>query len=396
MLRLPTPLDLQPRLPGKYLSNPAGILIPADQTFFTARIACPNWLIDPAWPDRGPGGKSDPHAFDNEKTQILVGGLDTEVLRVYFFLSLDDGLTWIPSGHVGTTGGQVVNLQGDPLLDMTYTGKLRGIGLPNRRIQVVLDVRESLVTKVEIDVDSRPLPPIIQRDLHSSISVTDTASGQTAGATSISTSTNLDPTGTDRYLVAWAMNAGGTLGAYTSITFGAVTQTQITDEVSPSNAAQRLCSAGDVNPSTTGATVTYTCTVSNIMAVGAVAFDGVDQTTPRDTPPTISSGTGTAFSHTVTDGGAGDVRIAGMASGGGTIVFDVTETSRVEEENITGHNLCFGICTKEDGGSDAMNGTLGGSAEWCMRGFNINVAAGGAVTRQQDGWLRAIRRRRAG
>jgi hypothetical protein len=155
-----------------------------------------------------------------------------------------------------------------------------------------------------------------------------------------------------------------------------VTQTQITND-GPFQTYFRLASAGDVNPSTTGATCTYTvANAETVMLIGAVAFSGVDQTTPRDTPPALSSGTTTAPSHTVTAGDAEDVRIAGVIGGAwtGGITIGTGETSRVELENVSANNLAIGICTKEDGGSDAMNWTPGPTIGWGMRGFNINAA----------------------
>jgi len=384
--RLATPIDLQPRLPGKYLSSAAGIPIPVDQTFFTARIERPDpLLLETAWPDRGPGGLSDPHAFDNDKVQCLVGGLDTEVLRAYFFVSLDDGLTWFPWGHVGTTGGHKFNRLGAPILETTFLGVLPGVGLPNRRIQVALDVREALSTKVEIDVDDRALPPIISRDLHQSIAVESTAGGGAAAASSVSTSGNLTPAGLNRYLVAFGGNHSGPVANYTSIVFGAVTQTQITNDAYTANS--RLASAGDIAPSTTGALVTYTIDAADsIICVGAVAFSGVDQTTPRDTPPTVSSGVGSAPSHAVTAGDTGDVRVAGMfgLSFNSGITVGSGETSRVEVESISGQLGAMGISTKDDGAADAMdwNETPAGAEGWGMRGFNINAAAAGPTITQ--------------
>lgn len=94
-----------------------------------------------------------------------------------------------------------------------------------------------------------------------------------------------------------------------------------------------------------------------------------------------STGSGTAPSHTVTAGGAGDVRIAGVwGSGWATgIIVGAGETSRVEVENISAYNFALGICTKEDNGSDAMNWTPSTADTWGMRGFNINQAAAGGT-----------------
>lgn len=380
--RLQTQIDLRDRATGIYQGASEGVRVPVGHTRFVGRVLRPNSLQgEKAWPSRGLGGTSEIRALDR-KSGVNVSCLDTEVVRAFFFLSLDDGATWSPCGHMGTLGGDYFDRRGDLVLESRYIGELPEPLNPRRRLFAVLDLAEPLATSIEIDTDAYDWPLVQRFDLHRSIAVESTATGSATSASSVSTSGNVSPAGSDRYLVALGGNAiYGTLANYTSMAYGATGLTQVFTD-GPGGLGIRVSAAQLVAPSTTPATCSYTVAASqDYLAVVGVAFSGVDQATPRDAPPAVSSGSGSSPTHTVTAGEAGDVRIAAVVNytASGTLAIGSGEVSRANfQVGIDPYEITFAVSTKEDNGSDAMNWSgATGSFGWAMRGFNINQATGG-------------------
>lgn len=356
---------------GQGRISSGAIQIPDDTNFFTLRIARNGWT------DLGAGGGAATHTLDDGSDSVIVGALDTEVIRVAIWMQAPGG--WQFVGHVGTLGGVRIDRRGDTILETRYFGLLPAG--TNRKVKLIADVLiPSLTTQIDIDCESLVLPAVIAKDDHHSIAVEGTASGSAFGASSVTTSGNLAVTGSNRLAVAFGgSSSGGGGGSYSSMTFGGQTMTQKTFD--SYRTFYSLASATLLSASfPASGTVTWTNgSAMDEIAVGAVSFSGVAQTGSTGTAPTISTGGSSAPSHTVTAGAAGDVRIAG-AYGGGAASNSIGsgETSRV---NLTfgGYNNWIGVCTKEDGGSDAMNWSTS-ETDWGMRGFNVVMDTGGAAT----------------
>lgn len=381
--RLQTGLGLTERKAAIYAGDE--IAVPVGDTRLKVRISRPNSLKgEMALPDRGKGGRPIKIALDR-KSGHHMSGLDTEVVRAVIFFSADAGRTWRSLGGHASLGGALFTKRGDLVLESWSEHPLPEPLNPDRRVHVVLDLAERLTTQVEIETDDFAWSLIQGFDLHRSIAVEDVKAASAGSASTVSTA-NATPAGSNRFLVITGGSSDyPTVGGYSSMTFGAASATQI---FSDNAGLHRISAAGIVAPSTTPAACSYTITnADSYIRVVGLAFSGVDQTTPNDSPPAASTGTSTTPSATISAGDSGDVRLAVMWIGTASLTTLTTGSGETERDNYLfsggAYSAMTGVSTKEDGGADAMNWTANTSADWIVRGFNINIAAA-TFTRDQQ------------
>lgn len=381
--RLPTNLDLTERLPAIYTGDAA--VVPVGDTRFRVRIRRPNSLIgETDWPDRGTGGKPAKLALDR-LSGAQVDVLDTEVIRAFIFLSLDAGSTWKQWGHIGTTGGAIFNRRGDIVLESTYTGRLPEPLNPSRILRVVLDVGEKLTTEAVIDTDAFRWPLVERGDIHRSVAVESVADGNAGVASSVSSSGNVSPAGSDRYLAIMGGNGRyPSVAGYSSMAFGATTATQIQ---TASYSYYRASMAKVVAPSTTPAAVSYVIDATDDhLFVCGVAFSGVDQTTPNDSAPSQTNVFSTSGGASITKGEDGDVRIAAVMVGYGEHSGVTVGSGETERSSLVGeggsYDNAFAVSTKADDGTDNMDFSWGLTTEALIVGYNINQASATATLAQ--------------
>lgn len=356
---------------GKVVSS--AVTIPQGVNYFRAFIARNSWV------SRGEGGVIVPVKMDDGKSEADLTGLDTEVVRVSFWVSYDGGATWRFSGHIGTTGGDVFQgARGDLVIDTVYATWLREPSNRFRKLRVTLDCGEMLNTSVHVEFDTL-LDPNVRRDDHHSIAVVD--ADQATGATATTLSTPSIDTSTADYLAAFAGNEKyPTDRDITSMTFGATGMSaKFANAV---GGAQKNNGYELVTPSTTPAAVSVTWAAApDNSFLAAVAFSGVDQSTPSDAAPAASTGTSATPSHTITKGEDGDVRICMFSCGTGSSATFTNGSNEVQRANGTvGANPYingFYVGTKEDNGTDAFNPTISAVRNWFARGWNINMASEG-------------------
>ncbi len=403
--RLDTQIELSDRVAGEYDGVAlGGVAIPVGDNRVTIRIRRPNTLLgEKAWPTIEPS-KEEPAAVSatlDRKTSMTAGGLDTEVLRAYCWLSLDAGSTWQPFGHVGTPGGDIYDQRGDLMLETTLIADLPEPNNANRRIFITIKLLAPLETKVEIDTEQVVINPTTKFDTHRSIALegSSNATKVTAG-TSVTTSGNVPVTGSNRLCIAMAGAASSGSGNYTSFVFNSVTMTQKFTHRFSTYFSIHCATLSDASFPGSAGTVTFTMSASQSgMAIWAGTYSGVDQTTPTDDAPTVSTGGATLPSHTVTAGDTGDIRIACMygadwEEGSDEPYVGSGETQVYNTGPYHGYGQAFAVSVKTDGGSDAMDWTPAANFGWGMRGFNINIASGAPPSVAIPIFLKQYRARR--
>jgi hypothetical protein len=130
-----------------------------------------------------------------------------------------------------------------------------------------------------------------------------------------------------------------------------------------------------VNPSTTGnnnVVVTLKGGNAQKIAIGAISFTGVDQTTPIDTGTVqTTQGKGTSGSVTVTS--ETDDLVMSVIGAENTITAGDTEEWDVEMGALGASSKYGGGSTAAGAASVVMDWTIGGNDNYAIVGFNINA-----------------------
>ncbi len=211
------------------------------------------------------------------------------------------------------------------------------------------------------------------------IAVEAVVSAQASGATSVTTP-SITPAGANRLLMALGGNSAGTVAAYSDMTYAAGQMTakwDVTYQTYFRNVCEFL-----VAPSTGGGVVVYTVAATqDELGVGAVAYSGVDQTTPLDTEASANAGAG-ATSISVNVAGATDDLVADFLYGSGASpTINQSNTSRFTQTGIGGGDTAACGSTKASSGTTTMGWAFSSSTYGTgIVGVNINADAGAGGT----------------
>lgn len=363
---------------GRYESIRTGILIPVDANKITVSFARDAWDTL-----GGSGDLRDFHLTGHTDPltgkDVACGGLVTEVARGFLWVSLDGGATWSMAGMIGMAGGAHVHSLGHLVTASTLTTYLPVTG-GDRLIRVTMDVMKGVRTKADIEALAVVRNPTLKTtpDEHHSVAFEATsAGGQATAATSVGTG-NVTPTGSDRVVFISGGNAAGGGGQAATWTWdgGAVTA-ENWDFQGATFYAQSA--AYKTAPAAAAAAGTQTVGANaDDLAAGAIAFSGVDQTTPFDTPVTETNTGGGAPSLNVTTT-TGDMVVNSITFGGvATLTAATDNTVRWEEENVAASNS-YGGSTRTGNGTVATGYTETGGNGWLMGAVNINQSSGAAA-----------------
>ena len=315
------------------------------------------YAVRDSLPCRGNGGIQNLLDLDNERSQVRLTRLDTEVLLMALWVSYDGGATWEWGGHLGTTGGDVfVGPRGDLVIDSIYSTNLREPDNKFRLLKVQIENQERLKTKVDIEFDTLFSTSKV-RDDHCSIAVVDAQTASTSSGTSWSTP-SLNTVSAD-YLVAFSQNYKyGGPEDISSFTFGA---TGLSAKFSNDNLSHSKINGYElVSPSTTPAAISVTYAGNTGGTTGTVGFSGVDTVTPSDAPVARATGTSSGPAIiSIPKGEDGDVRVAMFWNGLGldpTFTVGANETDRCNLTLGTNpYKQALLVSTKEDNGTDDNN-----------------------------------------
>lgn len=160
-----------------------------------------------------------------------------------------------------------------------------------------------------------------------------TVQGASAGAASSVSTPSITPSGSDRLLVAFGGNEDGTPAAYSDMTYasGAMTpKWNVTYQTFYRNVCEFL-----VAPSTGGGVVTYTIGASNYtICAAALAFSGVDQTTPLDTESSNSAAAGDGATSVTISSATDDMCVDWFYGSSTTIAVEAGQDLRFESESF--------------------------------------------------------------
>jgi len=223
----------------------------------------------------------------------------------------------------------------------------------------------------------------ISTTLKAENSVTVGTPGSTQG-TSVSTlGVSVTVSGTNTWLkvgVGWS--AGSPVG-FSSCTYNGVATTSLWS--TPTSLSYHRSVGRDLVAPASG-TNTLTATLAGTqdeMCLGGIPFEGVDQTTPHGTVPTVA--TGTTGTPTVNVASATDEIVVDFAYGGfSDIAVGTGQTSRWEEEGIgSAPYLNSGGASTEAGATTvtmSWSGTAGDIPDWLTCGVSVKPAAAGGAT----------------
>lgn len=183
--------------------------------------------------------------------------------------------------------------------------------------------------------------------------------------------------GSDLCLFGIMLTGDGSAITSRAMTWNGVSMTEVATVTNSRGAVAALFRL--VAPATGNQTLTASWTTSAAIVLAAVAFSGVDQTTPIDTGHTQQvTGDSTSPSATITCA-TGDATLAAAfaSAGSGTPAFT---TPRNQTNLFTSNNMldAFGEASYAlDGASNAHNFTISASSSWGAMGVHIKAAAGG-------------------
>lgn len=308
---------------------------------------------------------------------------DGAYIEVEVVGSWDDGKTWTPMGGCGAIGGQHVTRHGTVAQLSTVRLPWPGGG------QARLHVRQALGrcrTRVTLTADDTPMRPDPQGPIHHSIAFV-AAARQFSGANVASlTTASWTISGTNRYLIGGAASGAGTRTNVSSMKWGGSGGADLTligsqRDVDP---YWRMSQWGRVAPAASTTTF-YAAWSSNQdeTAMGAIAFEGVDQSTPIGTQA-FATGTTTNPSLNVTSVAGDEVvdlvwAVAAVVDNH-TIAATAGQTSRVEVEGTDLGFEALGMSHKPAvGTSTTMSWTNSnaGTNGWGHLGVPLKTAAGG-------------------
>lgn len=208
------------------------------------------------------------------------------------------------------------------------------------------------------------------------------ASGGNPNASTVTTTTSLTISGSNRYVVCGvAFQVLSQTG--TSVTIDSTGQTltkQTTKDFDNSGLQARIEYWDLVNPTATTGTVTVVLSGSTAVALGCVAYQDVDQTTPHDTLVTAGASSNTvsvtvpsAATDLVIDFASIRVGTTGMTEGAG-------QTNRIEKQSGSGAgNVTLVSSTEAGSASTVMSWTVDDSTSksWATIGASLNPVDGG-------------------
>lgn len=198
-----------------------------------------------------------------------------------------------------------------------------------------------------------------------------------AAVSSLSTP-SITPAGSNRLLVGVAGITSASPGDYTDMTYASG---QMTPKVNygPFQSFFRLFCEYLIAPSTGGGVVTVTLSGSTeTVFVAALAFSGVDQTTPTDTEVTGNSNDGLA-TLTITST-TNDMAMDATIGFGGTLTKTGSGTERVNFGGLAPFNSGAGASTIAGAASVVQSWTYSAGDKWGSIGFNIKQVSAGAST----------------
>lgn len=205
-----------------------------------------------------------------------------------------------------------------------------------------------------------------------------------AAVTTLSTP-SITPTGSNRLIVGFAMLDNYPTGDFTGMTYGGAAMTQITN-YGHVQSYFRIYAAYIIAPSTGGGVVTVNMDETIVAAyLAAMAFSGVDQSTPVGTEVTGNGANGLA---TLTiSSSTGDMVVDGTIGFGATITKTGSGTARASQGGIGGE-AGAGVSTIDGDTSVVQSWTHSDSYSWASVGFNIiqaSAAAGHPTMRRFGG-----------
>lgn len=344
--------------------------IPRGDTYLSLRLRRPQGQ-EPLW-GFTPGGVPRNFEEGTANADVIVPGLDTEILRAYVFLTEDGGLSWYYYGAVGTPGDDPDRLftrRGSRRLETTFRIPLPDERNDGRQVQVVAHAHERLSTQIVLETDRAARAPVFRRSLHNSLAFDATADAGAANASTVSTA-NITPANNRRAVFVAGGNEASTPAGFTSSSFGASGTTSIFNDVST---YYRVHLGVVTGVSTTAAACTYTiANADDGICVGGMAMSDVDQTTPNDAAVGSVNG-GTNPSITIGGAGAGDIEL-GVFCGDGNYTIS-SGTGRVEIENIGSYSTSL-IAGSGNSTISYTGGTFGYVGNGCVINEDLGVAPG--------------------
>lgn len=207
---------------------------------------------------------------------------------------------------------------------------------------------------------------------HAQIAYHSACNAQGAGVSS--RTCNLNPSGSN-FAVVIGIKCEGVGSNPSSVTYGAQNATLIArdDNFAPGFWLYYvLPSAGG----TQAVTVNYGGTCSRA-ALGALAFTGVNQSTPIGASNVGLSSLATTHSATVSSG-VGQVVVDAATVGGADISVGAGQTARVDLDDMTDQNRSFGMSTEDGAASVTMSWTTSGTTDGVVIAVPLVPAAGGS------------------
>jgi hypothetical protein len=208
---------------------------------------------------------------------------------------------------------------------------------------------------------------------HAAVAYVDVKSNS-GGSVNTLSAASITPTGSNRLVAAVACIDQYPAVNFTGMTYGGAAMTQIANYGNVQGYF-RCYAAYIIAPSTGGGVVTVNLDGSAVtIYLAAIAYSGVDQSTPVGTAVTGNGADGHA---TLTiSSNSGDMVMDGTVGFGGTLTKTGSGTSRDQVAGIVPDNIAAGVSTIAGASSVVQSWTFSDSYSWASVGFNILQAGG--------------------